>query len=176
MTPAYWLGVKLPKVAHKLATGSQRVSKTILWQSLLSTNRLRKISGKEKSTDRYQLCLPTITPLRDLISLIVPDEGNDQCFPEVLDTERVAPLLEKKAMVSHNIAITVSAVLHNRQLAISELKSSKKQKKADIDGLPETLMLKTLQSELKVMSQLNDFMIDQKEQALCVYELIMYIS
>ena len=128
MTPAYWLGCKLPRSAFQLNNGSQRVSKTLLWQSLLSTNRLRKINGKEKATDRYQLCIPTIVPLRDIVSLSVPAEGNDQRFPEVFDAQRVAPLLTQKAMVQHNLAITVSAVLYNQKLALSELKSSKKTK------------------------------------------------
>ena len=109
------------------------------------------------------------------LSLSVPAEGNDQRFPEVFDAERVAPLLTEKAMVQHNITITVTAGLYRQKLAISELKTSKKQKKADIDSLPESLLVKTLKSEMKVIAQLRDFIADQREQAIFVFTWITYM-
>ena len=114
----------MPPVAFQL-NDIKKMTKQVLWSSLLSTNRLRKISGKEKSGDRYQLCLPTIIPLKSLISMDTPAEIDDHQFPEVFNMQRVKPLLAEKAMIQHNIALSLQAALELKKAAVANIKTKK---------------------------------------------------
>ena len=167
----------MPLVAFELENGTQRVSKTSLWSSLVSTNRFRKIVGKAGMSDRYHLCLPTIEPLAKVIDLATPLERDDHQQPENFDIGRVQSVLAPNAMVAHNIKQTLEAAVVLQRRAAASISTAKKHKKQEVDALKETQMVKAFSSEKKVLDQLCDFITDQKEQAVnmnvCVCDYVI---
>ena len=97
-----------------------------------------------------------------------PAEIDDHQFPEVFNMQRVKPLLAEKAMIQHNIALSLQAALELKKAAVANIKT-KKHKRAEIDSLPETQMIKTFTSEKLVVEQLNDFVTDQRDQAVSMH-------
>ena len=169
ITLAYWTQFKMPQAAYELDTGPKRASKMSLWSSLLSTNRLRKIVGKEKSSDRYHLCLPTIVPLAKVIDLRPPLERDHHQLPEIFDVDRIQSVLSPNAQVQHNIKVTMEAALLLQKRAAGKIETAKKHKGLMIESLRETQMAKTFASEKNLMKQLCHFITDQTEQAVNMY-------
>ena len=169
ITSAYWTQFKMPQAAFELDTGPKRASKVSLWSSLVSTNRFRKIVGKEKSSDRYHLCLPTIEPLAKVIDLDSPLERDHHQLPEVFDIDRVQSVLAPSAKVEHNIRVTMEAALLLQKRAADNIQTAKRHKSTKIESLKETQMAKAFASEKNVMKQLRHFIADQQEQAVNMY-------